>query len=274
MKENVKVVGMMAAFAASAMLPWGEAYGATYDASTGYVTLLVNGSTATDSPMSTTKAEDSASTDSNRKYFWSDHLPMHAGTNYYANSWFRTLLEASATTANHHVFPGGKFVCGPKASVQWKTFAPSSYEFANEGALVYGGCIWKVNQSVTRPVVIRGRVELTESTSSAPFNLQPWGADPSYVEGLGIDLEATVVANASQWMRVQANTSADNPRRGFVRLLGDMSQFLGTVEAASNRLFVCNATLANAKAARAVRCGELFTGAADGATVPVPPVTV
>ena len=272
MKRITRFVAM-GAMAVAAFL-WGTAQGAVYDASTGYVTLLVNGSTATDSPMSTTKAEDSASTASNRKYFWSDHLPMHAGTNYYVNTWFRTVIETTATTSNHHVFPGGKFVCGPKSSVQWKTFAPSSYEFANEGALVYGGCIWKVNQSIVRPVVVRGRVELTESSSAAPFNLQPWGADPAYAEGLGIDMEATVVANASQWMQVQANTSAANPRRGFVRLLGDMSQFLGTVGVASNRLFVCNETLANAKLVSVIRCGDLFTGAADGATGAVSKVTV
>jgi hypothetical protein len=269
-----KRCGRLAGVCLAAALCLGAAQGAVYDASTGYVTLVVNGSTGSDSPMSMTKAEDSKSTASDPKYFWSDHLPMHAGTNYYANTWFRTILETVATTSNHHVFPGGKFVCGPKSSVQWKTFAPSSYEFANEGALVYGGSIWKVNQSIVRPVVVRGRVELTESSSAAPFNLQPWGADPAYAEGLGIDMEATVVANASQWMQVQANTSAANPRRGFVRLLGDMSQFLGTVGVASNRLFVCNETLANAKLVSVIRCGDLFTGAADGATGAVSKVTV
>ena len=274
MTRRRMLLGRLAGVCLAAALCLGAAQGAVYDASTGYVTLVVNGSTGSDSPMSMTKAEDSSSTASNRKYFWSDHLPMHAGTNYYANTWFRTILETVATTSNHHVFPGGKFVCGPKSSVQWKTFAPSSYEFANEGALVYGGCIWKVNQSIVRPVVVRGRVELTESSSAAPFNLQPWGADPAYVEGLGIDMEATVVANASQWMQVQANTSAANPRRGFVRLLGDMSQFLGTVGVASNRLFVCNETLANAKLVSVIRCGDLFTGAADGATGAVSKVTV
>ena len=235
MTRRRKLLGRLVGVCLSAALCLGTAQGAVYDASTGYVTLLVNGSTATDSPMSTTKAEDSASTASNRKYFWSDHLPMHAGTNYYANTWFRTILETVATTSNHHVFPGGKFVCGPKSSVQWKTFAPSSYEFANEGALVYGGCIWKVNQSIVRPVVVRGRVELTESSSAAPFNLQPWGADPAYAEGLGI---------------------------------------VGTVGVASNRLFVCNETLANAKLVSVIRCGDLFTGAADGATGAVSKVTV
>ena len=167
MTRRRMLLGRLAGVCLSAALCLGAAQGAVYDASTGYVTLLVNGTTATDSPMSTTKAEDSASTASNRKYFWSDHLPMHAGTNYYVNTWFRTVIETTATTSNHHVFPGGKFVCGPKSSVQWKTFAPSSYEFANEGALVYGGCIWKVNQSIVRPVVVRGRVELTESSSAA-----------------------------------------------------------------------------------------------------------
>ena len=269
-----ELFGKLAVVCAAAALCLGTAQGAVYDASTGYVTLVVNGSTGSDSPMSMTKAEDSKSTASDPKYFWSDHLPMHAGTNYYANTWFRTILETGANTSNHHVFPGGKFVCGPKSSVQWKTFAPSSYEFANEGALVYGGCIWKVNQSIVRPVVVRGRVELTESSSAAPFNLQPWGADPAYVEGLGIDMEATVVANASQWMQVQANTSAANPRRGFVRLLGDMSQFLGTVGVASNRLFVCNETLANAKLVKVNKCADLFTGAADGGTGTVAKVTV
>ena len=59
-----------------------------------------------------------------------------------------------------------------------------------------------------------------------------------------------------------------------MRLLGDMSQFLGTVGVASNRLFVCNETLANAKLVTVIRCADLFTGAAASNTLVVANLTL
>ena len=100
MTRRRMLLGRLAGVCLAAALCLGAAQGAVYDASTGYVTLVVNGSTGSDSPMSMTKAEDSASTASNRKYFWSDHLPMHAGTTYYVNTWFRTVIETVATTSH------------------------------------------------------------------------------------------------------------------------------------------------------------------------------
>ena len=50
---------------------------ATYDASTGYVTLLVGGTNSGDMPITT-----NAVTTAKGEYFWSDHLALHAGTNY------------------------------------------------------------------------------------------------------------------------------------------------------------------------------------------------
>ena len=267
MSGNRTLFGRLAGACLAAAFCVDAARGAVYDASTGYVTLTSNtGSTANDSPMSMTKATDSSSTEANPKYFWSDHLPMHAGTNYYAHVGFRTILETGTGVANHHVFPGGKIVFGPRVSLAWKTFAPSSYEFANEGALVYGGAAFVVNQNVARPVIVRGRIEVVESASNNPFKFHPWGAQAGYSEGLGFNMEAAIVADANQYIWVRSNTNATYPGRGYVQLMGDMSQFLGTIEVSSNRLFVCNETLANAKLVKVNTCGELFTGAADGGT--------
>ena len=259
-------VACMAAVAASATLPAG---GAVYNASTGYVTLNNSGSGQMQSPLSTTAAIDTG----NNRYFWSDQQAVHAGTNYYVNVSIRGILH-TADSAVSYEFPGNRIVMGSGAQVAWKSFSPATYTFLNEGAIVFGGCAWRVNESyANRPVIIRGRIELQES-ASAPFKLLPWGAEQHYPEGLIMDLDATIVADANQRMQVSANTSATYPRRGLVRILGDMSQFLGTVEVASNRLFVCTDTLTNAKLVKVENCGELNTGVANGGTGSVSKVAV
>ncbi len=265
MKRNF-FVACMAAVAASASLPAG---GAVYNASTGYVTLNNSGSGQMQSPLSTTAAIDTG----NNRYFWSDQQAVHAGTNYYVNVSIRGILHTADNAVNYE-FPGNRIVMGSGAQVAWKSFSPATYTFLNEGAIVFGGCAWRVNESyANRPVIIRGRIELQE-TASTPFKLFPWGAEQHYPQGLIMDLDATIVADANQRMQVSANTSAAFPRRGLVRILGDMSQFLGTVEVASNRLFVCTDTLRSAKLVKVERCGELNTGVANGGTGSVSKVTV
>ena len=64
-----------------------SARGAVYDATTGYVTLLRNGTTSV-IPMNTNHVAEVSGTTTN--YLWSDHLALHAGTNYYAGTWSRS----------------------------------------------------------------------------------------------------------------------------------------------------------------------------------------
>jgi len=245
-----------------------SAAGAVYNASTGYVTLSYAGSGQRQSPLSSTAAQDTG----NNRYFWSDNQAIHTGTNYYLNTWVRGIFSTAQNTTNHYEFLGGRLVMGSSCSIAWKTFSPNTYTFRNEGAIVQGGCTWLVNEAIARPVVIRGRMQV-ENSSSRPFILRPWGAEDRYPEGLSFSLEAAVVGDADQRMRVDANTSATFPKRGTVRLLGDMSQFYGTVEVASNRLFVCNETLTNAKLVKVEQCGDLYA-AAEGGTGHVSKVTV
>ena len=74
MRSTSFLVGLFVV-AASAICP---VQGAVYDATTGYVRLLRNG-TASVIPLTTNHvAEISGST---TNYLWSDHLAIHAGTN-------------------------------------------------------------------------------------------------------------------------------------------------------------------------------------------------
>ena len=212
MKKTACLVCMAAMGIAGGMAL--SAAGATYNASTGYVTLSNAGSGQRQSPLSTTAAIDTG----NNKYFWSDQLPIHAGTNYYLNVGVRGIFMTATSPTNHYEFLGNRSVMGPSSAISWKSFSPSTYTFLNEGAIVQGGCIWKVNEAITRPVIVRGRVEVTDSASN-PFKLIPWGAEQHYMEGLTLDLETEVIGDANQRMQVVANTSATFPRRGIVRLV-------------------------------------------------------
>ena len=164
--KRVAILACVAAVAASAI----PAAGAVYNASTGYVTLSNSGSGQTQSPLSTTAAIDTG----NNKYFWSDQQAIHPGTNYYVNTSIRGILYTGSSAVSYE-FTGNRIVMGPSAQVAWKSFSPATYTFLNEGAIVFGGCTWKVNESyANRPVIIRGRIELQE-TASTPFKLFPWG---------------------------------------------------------------------------------------------------
>ena len=92
---NKSMMMRIALVAASAMF---SAQGAVYDETTGYVRLLRNGSSASVFPLSTNAVYDSTN-GGNTDYLWSDHLALHAGTNYYANIWFRGWPRASTDPA-------------------------------------------------------------------------------------------------------------------------------------------------------------------------------
>ena len=95
--------------AGAALLATASVGAATYDASTGYVTLLKQGSTSTDSPLNYTTPNDSSGVP-----FWSDGLAIHAGTNYYVETWCRTpysgAVKEDGTNVLNIVLPANKIV--------------------------------------------------------------------------------------------------------------------------------------------------------------------
>ena len=115
MTRRRMLLGRLAGVCLAAALCLGTAQGAVYDASTGYVRLLRNG-TASVIPLTTNHvAEISGST---TNYLWSDHLAIHAGTNYYANMWFRGWNRNTRDPAVIYPIPCNRFVLD-KASINW-----------------------------------------------------------------------------------------------------------------------------------------------------------
>ena len=133
---------MMARIALVAACAILSAQGAVYDETTGYVRLLRNG-TASVIPLTTNHvAEISGST---TNYLWSDHLAIHAGTNYYANMWFRGWNRNTRDPAVIYPIPCNRFVLD-KASINWKCGYPSVIVFENEGLFVLGNAYLTINQ--------------------------------------------------------------------------------------------------------------------------------
>ena len=99
---------------------WGTAQGAVYDASTGYVRLLVSGN-AGFSPLSETTDKNDGKT-----YFWSDHLALHSGTNYYANKFFRSWTRTDGQAAMELNLDCGRFVLDNARSTGSARIRPGS----------------------------------------------------------------------------------------------------------------------------------------------------
>ena len=112
---------------------------ATYDASTGYVTLLVGGTNSGDMPITTNAVKTAKG-----EYFWSDHLALHAGTNYYANLNFRSFARASTYSAITYPVPCNRFVLH-NATMNYKCGYPSKMVFENEGIFVVGKASFLIN---------------------------------------------------------------------------------------------------------------------------------
>ena len=248
--------------AAVAALLWGTAQGAVYDETTGYVRLLRNGSAGSIFPLSTNAVYDADKT----SFLWSDHLALHAGTNYYANTWFRSWARESSKSAIIYPIPCNRFVLD-KASISWKCGYPSVIVFENEGLFVLGNAVITINQDSCVLGGIGGTITVQETTSAKPFTWQTSTANYATM-GHGFYVTAKVVGDADQIMRI--TTPAD--QSGRVYFTGDMSDYLGTINTISNILYA--GTSLATKAVNATSCGEVRTHGADGAEIFIPKVTL
>lgn len=234
------------------------ASGAVYDASTGYVTVKTAGSTASDSPLDGGKSNDSQG-----GFFWSDNLAIHAGTNYYIANWLRS-PSATALGKKPYDCPADKVVL--KGTINWKTFDPSIYNFANEGLFVLPGSIVYINDASTTPFRIGGLITLDGTTSSSPFTFKPYGTDKNYPAHQTFVCEAKIKTMAST-DQLRVPSSGTLLRYGTMKLVGDMDEFTGWVNVSSNRVVMGSTGLANG--VLSLNNGaELAIEAAEGATVP------
>ena len=260
MKQIAKWATMvMAAVAASATFP---AQGAVYDETTGYVRLLRSGSSASIFPLSTNQVFDADGT----SYVWSDHLAIHTGTNYYANTWFRGWPRQSKDPAIVYPIPCNRFVL-ENGSINWKFGHPSVMVFENEGLFALGKSTILINQDSCLLGGIGGTITIQNTTAANPFTWQT--ATSGYATlGHGYYVTAKVVGDANQIMRII--TPADSS--GRVYFMGDMSEYLGTINTVSNIVYA--GTSFATKVVNATKCGEVLTSGANGAEIFIPKVTL
>ena len=234
---------------------------ATYDASTGYVTLLVGGTNSGDMPITT-----NAVTTAKGEYFWSDHLALHAGTNYYANLNFRSFARASTYSAITYPVPCNRFVLH-NATINYKCGYPSKMVFENEGIFVVGKASFLINADNCLLGGVAGTMTVQETSASTPFT---WATCTSGypTPGHGFRVEAKIVGDENQVMRI--TTPADHS--GRVYFMGDMSEYLGTINTISNLLYAGSSL--STKAVNATKGGEVLTCGADGAAISIPNVTL
>ena len=248
--------------AASAAL---SAQGAVYDETTGYVRLLRNGSSANVYPLSTNAVYDSTN-GGNTDFLWSDHLAIHAGTNYYANTWFRGWPRQSKDPAIVYPIPCNRFVL-ESGSINWKFGHPSVMVFENEGLFALGKSTILINQDSCLLGGIGGTITIQNTTSANPFTWQTSTSGYATL-GHGFYVTAKVVGDADQYMRITTPADAS----GRVYFMGDMSDYLGTINTISNILYA--GTSLATKEVNATRCGEVCTHGADGAEIFIPKVTL
>ena len=192
----------------------GFARAATYDASTGYVTLVNAGKNGSDSPLTSQTVHSASAADSALVNAWSDDQAPHSGTNYYAGVQFRTPPHSVGAVE----FRGGQLVV--KTVVLWKGFGDSTLTFPN-GLEVAGGTL-RCNESASRANArarIYGPVAFTGNCT-----VNPSGGDTLAECGLNFHGEASSPADVTVTVRQQ-----QSPRWGWFGLLGDTDGFLGTV---------------------------------------------
>lgn len=233
---------------------------ATYDASTGYVTLKLSGTGPNDSPLNFQNGIDS-----NGSAFWSDEQAMHAGTNYYFGVFGRTpyggLIKDNGTNVLNIVTPANKIVLGNTFNL--KTFSPYRLTFSNEGLFCLGGSVWLLNDGSMSPFIMDGLVTLQGTTSSSAFQIRPYN-DRS---GQTIQLDGKVKTTAATDCLYVSRSSL---YYGTVKLLGDMTEFAGTVNVVSNRLCLGNSGLDHPTAILQLSNeAELCLEGTNGATVGV-----
>ena len=246
----------------AAALCVGAAQGAVYDETTGYVRLLRSGGSASIFPLSTNQVFDADGT----SYIWSDHLAIHAGTNYYANTWFRGWPRQSKDPAIVYPIPCNRFVL-ENGSINWKFGYPSVMVFENEGLFALGKSTILINQDSCLLGGIGGTITIQNTTAANPFTWQTSTSGYATL-GHGYYVTAKVVGAADQIMRITTPSDAS----GRVYFMGDMSEYLGTINTISNIVYA--GTSFATKAVNATKCGEVLTSGADGAEIFIPKVTL
>ena len=254
-------MGKITCFVCVALAGAFGANAATYDASTGYVTLLVGGTNSGDMPITTNAVKTAKG-----EYFWSDHLALHAGTNYYANLNFRSFARASTYSAITYPVPCNRFVLH-NATMNYKCGYPSKMVFENEGIFVVGKASFLINADNCLLGGVAGTMTVQETSASTPFT---WATCTSGypTPGHGFRVEAKIVGDENQVMRI--TTPADHS--GRVYFMGDMSEYLGTINTISNLLYAGSSLLT--KAVNATKGGEVSTCGAAGASISIPNVTL
>ena len=206
--------GATALLAAAIVSAAAFVHAATYDASTGYVTLLNGGAYGSDSPLTSNKVSKTNSATSELIDAWSDGLAPHSNTNYYAEVQFRTPPHSAGAVE----FQGGRLVV--KKVVLWKGFGDSTLTFP-QGLEVAGGTL-RCNESASRAnarASIYGPVAFTGNCI-----VNPSGGDTLAECGLNFHGEASSPADVMVTVCQQ-----QSPRWGWFGLLGGTDGFLGTV---------------------------------------------
>ena len=205
MTRRRMLLGRLAGVCLAAALCLGAAQGAVYDETTGYVRLLVSGN-AGYSPLSETTDKNDGVT-----YFWSDHLALHSGTNYYANKFFRSWTRIDGQAAMELNLDCGRFVLD-NAPINWKCAHPSRIVFGNEGLFVLAGSSILINQDNVLLGGIGGMVTLQGTTQAKPFTWQTSTGGYATI-GHGFWVTAKIVGDADQisWATCRS-TSARSTR--------------------------------------------------------------
>ncbi len=188
---------------------------ATYDASTGYVTLLNGGAYGSDSPLTSNKVSKTNSATSELIDAWSDGLAPHSNTNYYAEVQFRTPPHSAGAVE----FQGGRLVV--KKLVLWKGFGDSTLTFP-QGLEVAGGTL-RCNESASSKANARARI-YGPVAFTGNCTVNPSGGDALAECGLNFHGEASSPADVMVTVCQQ-----QSPRWGWFGLLGGTDGFLGTV---------------------------------------------
>ena len=190
---------------------------ATYDASTGYVTLVNGGAYGSDSPLTSNKVSKTNSATSELIDAWSDGLAPHSNTNYYAGVGNKFQFRTPPSSAGAVVFQGGHLVVN--TLVLWCGFGSSTLSFPN-GLEVAGGTL-RSNVSTGNRASVHGPVAF-----SGDCDVNPSGGDNRTTSGLFFHGEASSSADVT----VTVLQRPSYPLRwGWFGLLGGTDGFLGTI---------------------------------------------
>ena len=259
-----------------------SAFGAVYDATTGYVTILPNGggdSSGSNAPDS--MLFSSAGDLINHKFYWSDEQKPHAGTNYYlkgciyaygAGYYEKTASTAKKTYDAEHgtaienfdgTFPGDSL-----------TLASGAYLRTTDGAVSFNNLIALGGSSVNSQLggggTFSGRMTFDTSTSTSPFEFVGGKGGATYTIAMALvgGEETAFIAHADKY----GASHTGGPMKTLLK--GDNSAFSGTARVGANMVLQVASDLANAKVSVEATNATFQTTAASGATVAVKSLAV